>query len=93
MLEPAARQIKNLTIPRCSQNPHPRRPAKDPRDFVRSQMLGVGWSQLCFRLLVFQLLAQHDREALLRHLRYGSEIVNVVADARLAHGPGLCTFP
>ena len=28
----------------------------------------------------------------LRHLRYGSEIVNVVADARLAHGPGLGTF-
>ena len=25
-------------------------------------------------------------------LRYGSEIVNVVADARLAHGPGLGTF-
>jgi TldD protein len=28
----------------------------------------------------------------LRHLRYGSEIVNVVADARLAHGQGLGTF-
>ena len=28
----------------------------------------------------------------LRNLRYGSEIVNVVADARLAHGPGLGTF-
>ncbi len=28
----------------------------------------------------------------LRKLRYGSEIVNVVADARLAHGPGLGTF-
>ncbi len=28
----------------------------------------------------------------LRALRYGSEIVNVVADARLAHGPGLGTF-
>ncbi len=28
----------------------------------------------------------------LRTLRYGSEIVNVVADARLAHGPGLGTF-
>jgi TldD protein len=25
-------------------------------------------------------------------LRYGSEVVNVVADARLAHGPGLGTF-
>ncbi len=28
----------------------------------------------------------------LRHLRYGSELVNVVADARLEHGPGLGTF-
>jgi len=28
----------------------------------------------------------------LRTLRYGSEIVNVVADARLTHGPGLGTF-
>ena len=28
----------------------------------------------------------------LRNLRYGSEIVNVVADARLDHGPGLGTF-
>ncbi len=28
----------------------------------------------------------------LRTLRYGSEVVNVVADARLAHGPGLGTF-
>jgi TldD protein len=28
----------------------------------------------------------------LRKLQYGSEIVNVVADARLAHGPGLGTF-
>lgn len=28
----------------------------------------------------------------LNNLRYGSEIVNVVADARLAHGPGLGTF-
>jgi TldD protein len=28
----------------------------------------------------------------LRHLRYGSEIVNVVCDARLQHGPGLGTF-
>ncbi len=28
----------------------------------------------------------------LRNLKYGSEIVNVVADARLAHGPGLGTF-
>jgi len=28
----------------------------------------------------------------LRELKYGSEIVNVVADARLAHGPGLGTF-
>jgi TldD protein len=28
----------------------------------------------------------------LRHLKYGSDIVNVVADARLAHGPGLGTF-
>ena len=28
----------------------------------------------------------------LRRLRYGSEIVNVVCDARLAHGPGLGTF-
>ncbi|HTQ87368.1 MAG TPA: TldD/PmbA family protein [Candidatus Solibacter sp.] len=28
----------------------------------------------------------------LRTLRYGSEIVNVVADARLSHGPGLGTF-
>ncbi|MBI4443762.1 MAG: TldD/PmbA family protein [Acidobacteria bacterium] len=28
----------------------------------------------------------------LRQLRYGSEIVNVVADARLEHGPGLGTF-
>jgi TldD protein len=28
----------------------------------------------------------------LRTLRYGSEIVNVVADARLEHGPGLGTF-
>jgi TldD protein len=28
----------------------------------------------------------------LRNLRYGSDIVNVVADARLAHGPGLGTF-
>lgn len=28
----------------------------------------------------------------LRNLRYGSEIVNVVADARLEHGPGLGTF-
>jgi TldD protein len=28
----------------------------------------------------------------LRKLRYGSEIVNVVADARLEHGPGLGTF-
>ncbi|OFV98685.1 MAG: peptidase C69, partial [Acidobacteria bacterium RIFCSPLOWO2_02_FULL_61_28] len=28
----------------------------------------------------------------LRRLRYGSEIVNVVADARIEHGPGLGTF-
>jgi TldD protein len=28
----------------------------------------------------------------LGHLRYGSEIVNVVADARQEHGPGLGTF-
>jgi len=28
----------------------------------------------------------------LNHLKYGSEIVNVVADARLEHGPGLGTF-
>jgi len=28
----------------------------------------------------------------LRNLRYGSELVNVVADARLEHGPGLGTF-
>src|SRR3984957_1873635 len=28
----------------------------------------------------------------LGHLRYGSELVNVVADARQAHGPGLGTF-
>jgi TldD protein len=28
----------------------------------------------------------------LRKLQYGSEIVNVVADARLVHGPGLGTF-
>jgi TldD protein len=28
----------------------------------------------------------------LRTLKYGAEIVNVVADARLAHGPGLGTF-
>jgi len=28
----------------------------------------------------------------LNHLQYGSEIVNVVCDARLAHGPGLGTF-
>ncbi|MFZ3200019.1 MAG: TldD/PmbA family protein [Candidatus Acidiferrales bacterium] len=28
----------------------------------------------------------------LRRLKYGSDIVNVVADARLAHGPGLGTF-
>jgi len=28
----------------------------------------------------------------LRKLKYGSEIVNVVADARLTHGPGLGTF-
>jgi TldD protein len=28
----------------------------------------------------------------LRQLKYGSDIVNVVADARLAHGPGLGTF-
>ena len=28
----------------------------------------------------------------LRHLRYGSELVNVVADARQEHGPGLGTF-
>src|SRR5262249_7585984 len=28
----------------------------------------------------------------LNKLQYGSEIVNVVADARLAHGPGLGTF-
>lgn len=28
----------------------------------------------------------------LNHLRYGSSIVNVVADARMAHGPGLGTF-
>jgi TldD protein len=28
----------------------------------------------------------------LRKLRYGAEIVNVVADARLEHGPGLGTF-
>ena len=28
----------------------------------------------------------------LNKLRYGSDIVNVVADARLAHGPGLGTF-
>ena len=28
----------------------------------------------------------------LRHLRYGSELVNVVADATPAHGPGLGTF-
>lgn len=28
----------------------------------------------------------------LNHLQYGSEMVNVVADARLEHGPGLGTF-
>ena len=28
----------------------------------------------------------------LHHLRYGSEIVNVVCDARPEHGPGLGTF-
>ncbi len=28
----------------------------------------------------------------LNHLRFGSELVNVVADARLEHGPGLGTF-
>jgi TldD protein len=28
----------------------------------------------------------------LNHLRYGSEVVNVVADARPSHGPGLGTF-
>lgn len=28
----------------------------------------------------------------LNHLRYGSELVNVVCDARLEHGPGLGTF-
>src|SRR5215472_11894424 len=28
----------------------------------------------------------------LRHLKYGSELVNVVADARQEHGPGLGTF-
>ena len=28
----------------------------------------------------------------LRKLKYGSDIVNVVADARMAHGPGLGTF-
>ncbi len=28
----------------------------------------------------------------LRHLRYGSELVNIVADATLEHGPGLGTF-
>jgi TldD protein len=28
----------------------------------------------------------------LNHLRYGSDIVNVVSDARLDHGPGLGTF-
>ncbi|HEY1272315.1 MAG TPA: TldD/PmbA family protein [Terriglobales bacterium] len=28
----------------------------------------------------------------LRNLRYGSDLVNVVADARLEHGPGLGTF-
>jgi len=28
----------------------------------------------------------------LNHLRYGSEIVNVVCDARVEHGPGLGTF-
>ena len=28
----------------------------------------------------------------LRHLQYGSELVNVVADARQEHGPGLGTF-
>jgi TldD protein len=28
----------------------------------------------------------------LRHLRYGSDLVNVVADARQEHGPGLGTF-
>lgn len=28
----------------------------------------------------------------LNHLRYGSSIVNVVADARIEHGPGLGTF-
>ena len=28
----------------------------------------------------------------LRKLKYGSDIVNVVADARLEHGPGLGTF-
>jgi TldD protein len=28
----------------------------------------------------------------LRHLQYGSDVVNVVADARLDHGPGLGTF-
>src|SRR6201988_4603999 len=30
--------------------------------------------------------------AKLRHLRYGSDLVNVVADARQEHGPGLGTF-
>ena len=28
----------------------------------------------------------------LRHLRYGSDLVNIVADARQEHGPGLGTF-
>ncbi|HUA17128.1 MAG TPA: TldD/PmbA family protein [Bryobacteraceae bacterium] len=28
----------------------------------------------------------------LNHLRYGSELVNAVCDARLAHGPGMGTF-
>lgn len=28
----------------------------------------------------------------LNHLKYGSEVINVVADARLEHGPGLGTF-
>src|ERR1700721_4506556 len=28
----------------------------------------------------------------LRHLGYGSDLVNVVADARQEHGPGLGTF-
>ena len=33
-----------------------------------------------------------SRSINLAHLRYGSDIVNVVSDARQEHGPGLGTF-